>query len=331
MSAPKISVLIPVYNGGAFLAECINSVLAQGFTDYELLISDDCSTDGTRAVIEHFAAQDQRIRWWTNPANFGQAVNINRCLAEARGEFVKFVFADDKLLEPSALRRMAAILESDPSVSLVGSASHVIDVSSHLIQVREPFPVSGTREGFSVILRCLEHASCWWNNIVGEATVVMFRRSQSRRGFDPRYLQVMDLEMWIHLLEQGRFAYLAEPLSAFRLHPNQQSEINRQHGVDIEEHSRLLRDNLAKPWLRESIAPQLLFNQIYNLRKYYGDQSRLIVSEIMEVLGRGRYARYWLRRKISRPFIKLKAHSRSITGQKHSTRPGPGNNRTHQV
>jgi hypothetical protein len=225
---------------------------------------------------------------------------------------------------------MAAILESDPSVSLVGSASYVIDAGSRLIQVREPFPVSGTLEGFSVILRCLEH-ECWWNNIVGEPTVVMFRRSQSRRGFDPRYLQVMDLEMWIHLLEQGRFAYLAEPLSAFRLHPNQQSEISRQHGFDIEEHSRLLCDNLAKPWLCESIAPQLLFNQICNLRKYYGDQSRLIVSEIMEVLGRGRYVRCWLRRKISRFFIKLKARSRSITGRKHSTRSGPGNNCAHQV
>jgi hypothetical protein len=128
----------------------------------------------------------------------------------------------------------------------------------------------------------------------------------------------MDLEMWIHLLEQGRFAYITEPLSAFRLHPNQQSEINRQHGFDIEEHSRLLRDNLAKPWLRESIAPQSLFNQICHLRKYYGDQSRLIVSEMMELLGRDRYARYWLKRKISRPFIKLKAQLRSITDQKHS-------------
>jgi hypothetical protein len=134
----------------------------------------------------------------------------------------------------------------------------------------------------------------------------------------------MDLEMWIHLLEQGRFAYLAEPLSAFRLHPNQQSEINRQHGFDIEEHSRLLRDNLAKPWLRDSIAPQLLFNQICNLRKYYGDQSRLIVSEMMEVLGRGRYVRCWMRRKISRFFTKLKAQLRSIAGQNHSTRVRAG-------
>ncbi len=317
MSAPRLSVLIPVYNGGAFLAECIDSVLAQGFTDYELLISDDCSTDGTRAVIERYAAKDRRIRWWANQTNLGQAGNFNLCLQAARGELIKPLYADDVLLESSALGRMAAILESDPSVSLVGSASHVIDASSHLIQVREPFPVSGTMEGFSVILRCLEHA-CWWNNIVGEPTVVMFRRSQARRGFDPRYLQVMDLEMWIHLLEQGRFAYITEPLSAFRLHPNQQSEINRQHGFDIEEHSRLLRDNLAKPWLRERIAPQSLFNQICHLQKYYGDQSKLIVSEMMELLGRDRYARYWLKRKISRPFMKLKAQLRSITDQKHS-------------
>src|SRR5882757_4680077 len=109
---PKVSVLVPVFNAEKYLPECLDSILMQDFSDYELVISDDCSTDGTTAVIERYAAKDPRIRWWRNPANLKQAANLNLCLREARGEFIKFVFADDKLLSVSALRLMVQALEA---------------------------------------------------------------------------------------------------------------------------------------------------------------------------------------------------------------------------
>ena len=111
MRAPLVSVLIPVYNGEPFLAECIESVLAQNFADYELLISDDGSTDGSSAVIRRYAERDGRIRWWRNPRNLGIGGNFNACLKAARGEYLKYVLQDDKLLDPAVLRRMVATLE----------------------------------------------------------------------------------------------------------------------------------------------------------------------------------------------------------------------------
>lgn len=133
----------------------------------------------------------------------------------------------------------------------------------------------------------------------------MFRRTQASRGFDPRYLQIVDLEMWIHLLEQGRFAYIPEPLSAFRVHPRQQSEINRRQGVNIEEHSRLLRDQLAKPRVREKITPQFLFNRIHHCKKNCNDEAAGLIAEMMLQLGVGWYAAYWLKRRLIRPFKEL--------------------------
>src|ERR1700710_708832 len=130
ISQPKVSVLVPVYNAEKYLAECLDSILTQDFTDYELLISDDCSTDGTAAIIESYAAKDPRIRWWRNPVNLKQAANLNLCLREARGELIKFVFADDKLLTTTALRQMVQVLEADSSVVLVSSASHTITADS---------------------------------------------------------------------------------------------------------------------------------------------------------------------------------------------------------
>ena len=80
----KVSVLVPVYNGEAFLAECLESVLAQDFADMEILIADDASTDGSAAMVERYAAKDSRIRWWKNPDNLGLARMLIRVCRQDR-------------------------------------------------------------------------------------------------------------------------------------------------------------------------------------------------------------------------------------------------------
>ncbi len=94
-SQPKVSVLVPVYNGEKYLAECLDSVLAQDFANMEILIADDGSTDGSRELIRHYAEKDSRIRWWRNPANLGLAGNFNACLRAARNDYIKYVLQDD--------------------------------------------------------------------------------------------------------------------------------------------------------------------------------------------------------------------------------------------
>jgi glycosyltransferase involved in cell wall biosynthesis len=301
MSTPRLSVLIPVYNGEPFLAECIESVLAQDFDDYELLISDDYSTDGTGAVIKRYAAKDRRIRWWTNPATLELGGNFNRCLTEARGEFVKFVFADDKLLDTTMIRRMVEVLEQQPDVSLVGCASHVIDEHSQLLAFRNHFGRSGVWNGREIIVRCFETPG----NIIGEPSLVMFRRSQVGSGFNSRYRQIVDLEFYFHLLEQGKFAFIAEPLAAWRRHPAQQTEVNRRTGLSAQEELWLIREWFSKPWLRECVTRQMLFTQIRHLKKQYGAEAGDLTSEMMCRLGRGWFTAYWLKRKITRPLKKM--------------------------
>ncbi|MGZ4038071.1 MAG: glycosyltransferase family 2 protein, partial [Bacteroidia bacterium] len=90
-----VSICIPVYNGGHYLRQCIESCLEQAFSDYEIVVCDDGSTDGSIQVIEAYAAQHPKIRFYRNPQNLGLVGNWNRCLEEAKGEWVKFVFQDD--------------------------------------------------------------------------------------------------------------------------------------------------------------------------------------------------------------------------------------------
>src|SRR3954471_18082642 len=127
---PKISVCIDSFNYGRFLPEAIESVLRQSFEDFEIVILDDCSTDDSFAIANRYASQDNRIRALRNPANLGMVKNRNACLAQARGEYVKWLHADDFLCSPEALGRMTAALDDNKAVSLVASARRIVNEDS---------------------------------------------------------------------------------------------------------------------------------------------------------------------------------------------------------
>ena len=301
MEPMKVSVLLPVCNGEMFLPECLDSILAQDFADLEILIADDASSDGSAALVDHYSQRDSRIRWWKNPINLGLARNFNRCLHEASGEYIKFVLQDDKLVSESAIRCMAEFLDRHPQVSLVSSATQILDEYSRVIELRDGFP-SGIFQGQRVILRCLEEQG----NPVGEPSVVMFRRRQAQRGFDEQLQQLPDVDLWFHLLKQGDFAYLAEPLCAFRRHAAQQTKVNSRSGVN--DQLTLITKWYAEPWLRTRITRRALFSQIRGLRKQTTPEARSLAAQMMRQLGWGRYCFLSCRRKIFRPFQNLHRH-----------------------
>jgi glycosyltransferase involved in cell wall biosynthesis len=306
----KVSVLVPVCNGKAFLAECLESILAQDFADMEILIADDASTDGSAALVEHYAARDSRIRWWKNPNNLGLARNFNCCLRAAKGEYIKYVLQDDKLVSPLAILKMAEALDHDPEVSLVSSVSQVLDEGSRVIESRKYFE-PGIVDGRRVLVQCLERLS----NLIGEPSAVMFRRKQAERGYDEQLRHWLDLDLWFHLLERGRFAYVAEPLCAFRRHGAQQSEVNRHSGVASTESLALFKHWFERLGLQESKWRQALFDQIYDLRKNCGAEAENAIEEMMRALGRDRYAFLWCKRKTVRPFQKLYRQASQLVTQ----------------
>lgn len=302
MSPPRISVLIPTYRYAGYLREAIDSVLAQDFTDFELLVSDDCSGDGSAAILREYAARDTRVRANVQPANVGMVQNWNWCLARARGELVKFVFGDDLLARPDTIGKMVAMLEAHPEAVLAACARNVIDEKSRIVEVASFCGSSGVHPAAETMVRCLEEG-----NIIGEPTATMFRRSAAVRGFSETYEQMVDLEMWLHLLGCGALIYTSEPLCGFRRHPLQRTEANRGKGVHNSEILHLIRDYGTSPILRGADIREIMFRRLYKTRKSAGDDPAVTAAreQLLQRLGRSAYWVRWLRQKIANPFSAL--------------------------
>lgn len=130
-AVPRVSIGMPVYNGEDYLAQAIDSILAQEYADFELVISDNGSTDGTEAICREYAARDSRIRYHREERNRGAAWNFNYVVRLARGEFFRWACHDDSIA-PSHLRRCIAVLEdAPPSVILAYTRSVLVDASGH--------------------------------------------------------------------------------------------------------------------------------------------------------------------------------------------------------
>ncbi len=244
---PKISVCIPVKNGGAFLLLAVESVLAQSLDDIELIIVDNCSSDGTPQWVEQMAAKVPCIRFHRNPVDIGMTANFNVCLKHAQGEYVKFLCADDLLL-PRSLRRMSELLDGDPEVSLVVGARRLIDASGTTIATRRYAGTDMSVSGPQAINRCI-----FGGNDIGEPSAVMFRRVAAQRGFQESFLQLMDLEMWFYLLEQGSLATLADEVCAIRRHPGQLTLRSIATGGLIDENIALFEAYGDKPYIEKTL------------------------------------------------------------------------------
>ena len=129
---PLLSIGLPVYNGLPYLEASIRSLLASDFRDFELIVCDNASTDGTGDVVQALAAEDDRIRYVRNEQNIGAARNYNKSLELARGTYFRWAAADD-LITPGVLSKCIEVLENDPAVLLAFPQTRLIDGEGNLL------------------------------------------------------------------------------------------------------------------------------------------------------------------------------------------------------
>jgi glycosyltransferase involved in cell wall biosynthesis len=296
---------MPTYNYGRYLSQAIESVLSQSFADFELLIADDCSYDSTDEIMQKYRRQDPRIAYIRHDKNLGMVPNWNYCLRHAKGKYIKFLFGDDFFTSPQTLQMMFSVMENDDSISLVSTARRIVDDQSFPMDVWRFSHANLVIDGIDAIRHCLhKHA-----NLIGEPTAVMFRASQSIRGFDPMFRQNVDLEMWFHLLEQGRYAFLADPLCAFRLHAQQQTKMTPKETILLED-ARIYSTYLNKKNIHFKLIDKMFlsYDLVYRVWKECHRDKRIAnatAKTYIENYGPLKFYLFFPIYKIYKPFRKL--------------------------
>jgi glycosyltransferase involved in cell wall biosynthesis len=131
---PRLTIGMPVYNGANYLAETLDLILSQTFTDFELLISDNASTDSTGEICRAYAARDSRIHYQRLAANLGAARNFNRLVDMARGDYFKWAAHDDRFT-PDFVERCIAVLDREPDVVLCFARAQAIDEHGYTVEL----------------------------------------------------------------------------------------------------------------------------------------------------------------------------------------------------
>ncbi len=204
---PKVSVFIPVYNRERYLCVAVNSILAQTFTDFELLLVDDGSTDGSLALLERYAVRDSRVRVEANGANLGIPRTRNRGLELARGEYIALLDSDDYAY-PGRLEAQVRFLDAHPDHVQVGSWGAFMDDAGRLRRRVRRQPIAAPDVDAELLFRC-----CLSNRSI-MARTERLRVHKYREDF-PR---CQDYDMHVRLAERHAMANLPQILVCGREH-----------------------------------------------------------------------------------------------------------------
>lgn len=228
MSAPRISVVLPAYNAEEFIAEAIESILNQTFTDFELIILNDGSTDRTPEIIQKYAKMDKRIVFVNNPENRGLIAVLNQGLDMARGEFVARMDADDISL-PKRFEKQVAYMDSHPDVGVLGTVIQgfgMLDWPGIQIPVVTVFDM--LKQNY------MAHPS------------IMIRKSildKHNLRYNPEYKHCEDLELWSRMIFLTKFHNVMEKLLMYRVSGHNVSMNNGEHQKKM---TAEIRNNLKR-------------------------------------------------------------------------------------
>ncbi|MEI6070442.1 MAG: glycosyltransferase [Verrucomicrobiae bacterium] len=233
-STPRISVLMTVFNGGRFLAESVESILAQTFRDFEFVIVDDTSTDGSVAVLESYASRDPRIRLILRKENSGQTACLNQGLEECRADWVARQDADD-ISHPQRLAAQLQAVENNPSLVLLGVNGRIIGEAGEFCgMIHVPAHDAGIR-----------WALPFRNPFIH--TGVLFRRCHPDGApirYDSEFTICQDWELWARLAGDGQVANLKDRLVFYR---HRAGSLSNQFSTRTREENRLV---VAEIWRR---------------------------------------------------------------------------------
>lgn len=212
MHVPILSVSITNYNYAPLLPRALDSVLKQSFTDFEIIVVDNASTDNSLEILRDYCQRDQRIRLITHSTNQGLARSLAEAGMAARGQYHVHIDADDWVIDSTAFERQIAVLERDPSISAVYSPI-VMAEACGITGVYPAFPRDHVEDGEAALVQALT------GKIINTGPMMRMSAFRGFGGYNTAFLYAIDIKLAIDLCGAGRIAYINRPLYAFYQHP----------------------------------------------------------------------------------------------------------------
>jgi len=218
---PKISLIMSVYNGEDYLAEAIESVINQTFTDWELIVINDCSNDSTSKILSRYESLDTRVKVHTNEVNLRLPSSLNKALSLAKGKYIARMDADDICL-PERLQKQYDYMENNPDVSL--SSCRFMTLKNGVISSGG---CGGKGDFDSIKALLLVTNPILHPGIIAKAEVI------KELGYDKNFTCTEDMELWTRFVLSGqKVEILSDYLMIYRLHDKQITEttLEKQKG-----------------------------------------------------------------------------------------------------
>lgn len=234
---PKVSVCIPTYNTARYLPEAIESVLEQSFTDYELVICDNASTDQTAEICSSY--DDPRIRYARFEEKTNQAGNFNRCLQEAQGEFITILHADDLLLQGFLADRVKRL--EDREIGLVFGAVQIVDRQSAIISTQSRWSEDQCFQTGELV------ESLLFGCIVSPPSLMVRKECAEKAGaFRTDLTWGHDWEWTLRLAENSAACYASVALAAYRVHDESGTAEVLNAAENGHQERQILKETLAR-------------------------------------------------------------------------------------
>ncbi len=236
-----VSVVLPVYNGEKDLEAAIDSVLQQSYSDLELILVNDCSTDGTADIIRRAAEKDSRVRSITNQTNQKLPESLNIGFRQARGEFFTWT-SDDNRYDKDAIRVMVEALEQDKEVALVYCDYTPVDAEGRVLEEYDRQKEEGNPED---MIRGNQVGACF-----------LYRREIAEKvgEYDKNLFLVEDYDYWLRIFEAGRMIHVNKKLYFYQVHAGSLTATRAEE----------IRHRTVECWMKHW---KFIFSRLHGLRE----------------------------------------------------------------
>lgn len=279
---PLVSVIMPAYNAERYLNEAVESILCQTFRDFELIVIDDCSTDGSLAILKSFAARDERVSLLENAQNLGVTPTLNHGIQAARGEYIARMDADDISL-PDRLEKQVTFLQANPEIGLISGREVAIDSAGRELE-----------GDFNVTVEpgCIHWLLHFTNPITHPAVMGRKALYEQAGGYDPEILYAEDYDLWQRMSQFCLLSNLPDVLIKKRTHTESIGVTRRETMIRSHKlmQQRALSRLLGRPVLLEEVAalrarsaalpPRQTLNMLRECRDCFFSQNTLSPREI---------------------------------------------------